>query len=216
MKAVVLVCAVLGLGPGFVSAQDQERAPREKTYAHGGFFFESNILFRLSEDRFGSYTSEPAWYVTWDAGFLHRHGVSSALGVSVSLGADRDGTRFALRPRFRHWLDRRTTVDIAAGLILIGDSTNTARHQSPGFFGLVSLAHGNWIGGTVEVERIRSAHLGESIYDPATGRSTVQEHPFQTDWGLYAGVRFGGTQAAALTILEVGLIVLAAATLSGF
>ena len=91
--------------------------------------------------------------VFWELGLMRNLGSRSALGGTVLLTS-----RFSLglKARYRHWLGRGFSLDVAPGLTVY-DERNYA--QVPAFTGHVTLNYGDWIsiGGMLET----------SAFDPA-------------------------------------------------
>jgi hypothetical protein len=203
--SLILLAALGGAVPNRASAQGFSRTQ---------FFFENNILMRLNQDRF-AIANSAQWYVTWEAGVLYYTGFSTAFGASMSFGADPDGTRGGLHPRFRKRLSGNTTLDIGAGLLITGNPEGG--QESPGFSGMVTVAHGNWVGVTIRVEAIRSAEsMPVAYYDPAQDRYLLSRPAFDTDWGVYAGARFGGLPGVLTSALGLGFVFMATSTNQGF
>jgi hypothetical protein len=199
LPSLVLVSVLCGVAPRHAWAQEPSRSH---------FFFESNFLFRVTEISVRDSSQASPWYVTSDGGFLYRRGTSTALGVSAGFGLGQDFGRVTLRPRVRRWLTPTSTIDVGAGVVLVGSDEITLR-KSPGFSGFVTVAQGRWVGVTVQVESVRSAYAGTWAYDPAQGKDVpLNPGPFETEWAVYTGFRMGGVPAAVLAGLEVlfGLI----------
>lgn len=60
-------------------------------------------------------------YFTWEVGHMRTKGCGSALGGALFLGTDaNDVLRFGVKPRYRRRLDRKTSLDIASGILIRG------------------------------------------------------------------------------------------------
>jgi hypothetical protein len=79
-------------------------------------------------------------------------GERSALGAAFfsTVPPDLDWGRGGLRLRYRRWLTRSVSIDVAPGIVL----STRGRHRSPGFSGAATLNAGDWVGLTAQLEII--------------------------------------------------------------
>ena len=77
-------------------------------------------------------------YFTWEVGHMRTKGRGSALGAALFFGTDaNDVLRFGVKPRYRRRLDRKTSLDIAPGILIRG--SDPLESIFPGFTAHVGL-----------------------------------------------------------------------------
>jgi len=76
------------------------------------------------------------FYISGELGALYNLSARSALGGGAYLGADDDGWRLGIRPRYRHWIADGWTADAALGVLFAGE---------------LDLYEGTWPGLTAQV-----------------------------------------------------------------
>lgn len=99
---------------------------------------------RVKYERYGyewfstdSYTPAKR-YFTWEVGHMRTIGRVSALGAALFVGTDaNDVLRFGVKPRYRRQLDRKTSLDIAPGILIRG--SDPLKSTFPGFTAHVGL-----------------------------------------------------------------------------
>jgi hypothetical protein len=148
---------------------------------------EFTTAVRLNE-KAGRTDDAPA-FLYWSGGYLRNVGARTALGATFKMTADSDGHRYGPVVRYRQWLGRTTSIDIAPGLF-VGGQDNFVELAFPSPTADVALNYGDWFGVAVGVDALRQAGGG-------------------TQWQTHAGVRFGSWLAPLVTL---GVGVLAAAT----
>jgi hypothetical protein len=99
------------------------------------------------------------WYLTAELGAMVNRGYRSALGAALFFGAEDDGSRWGLRPRYRRWLSGTISLDVAPGILFAG-TDNRFQPSFPGFSGQLSLGVGDLVGVTTQLEIIPSDALG--------------------------------------------------------
>lgn len=82
------------------------------------------------------FTDTPRFYVSGEIGALYNASPRSAVGGGLYMGADDDGWRLGIRPRYRYWIADRWAVDAAAGVLVAGE---------------LDLFEGSWPGLTAQV-----------------------------------------------------------------
>jgi hypothetical protein len=82
---------------------------------------------------------------------MYNVGEKSALGASAYAAADDEGSRWGLKARFRRWISRKVSLDIAPGILL--NRIESRYEQYPGFTGHVGL-NVNWVTITTQFELI--------------------------------------------------------------
>ncbi len=136
--------------------------------------------------------SNADFYFTWEPGLMRNVGRQTALGATLFLGADEDGHRFGLKPRYRRWLNNSVSFDLGAG-VLLGGENNFFNHRFPGLTSHVGLSFGDWLAltGHLEIFRFENRRFG------------IKE----TDFAWYVGAKLGsypgliGSAAAPIVYL---------------
>ena len=100
--------------------------------------------FFLTEASAGFVYGENA-HVTADLGYMRNLDQGSAVGGSVFLSAETviedNWVAFGVRPRYRRWLSRKTSLDATLAL---GSYQNTADSEDDGFLANAALTFGAW------------------------------------------------------------------------
>jgi hypothetical protein len=118
----------------------------------------------------------PPW--EWEFGLLVNRGPTHAVGGTVSVGLDGDGTRTALKARYRHWLSRYAAVDASGGLaIATSDWSPTPFNDNSaiGVTGDVAVGFTDWVSVGVRGDLLwrdgepRNATYGTVRLGPAPG-----------------------------------------------
>ena len=82
--------------------------------------------------RFESPTPEERYYLSLDAGAAHNIMNRVSIGGSLfAAGDNSDRAQYGVRARFRYWLGKRASVDVAPGLILLGQEEDDADLITP-------------------------------------------------------------------------------------
>lgn len=136
---------------------------------------------------------------TADLGLMRNLNTIHAIGASVYLAADDDGTRNGLRLRYRRWLGKHATLDVSAGPILAG-SSDLRVARWPGFVASVSVGSAGWFSVDAHLEALRFAG---PVYDPVS-LDYVNEDV--TDVSLYLGVSGRAYMAFVTPIVVIALI----------
>jgi hypothetical protein len=115
---IVMVVIVIPLGlPRLTVAQMCFRGRPEPSCA-GFTVLEFTGAMRLN-DKSGP-TDQNAAFFYWSAGYLQNIAPKSAVGAAFKLTADSDGHRYGPVARYRRWLDRSSSLDLAPGLFVGG------------------------------------------------------------------------------------------------
>jgi hypothetical protein len=134
-------------------------------------------------------TDESGAFFYWSAGYLGNISRTTALGGAFKLTADSDGHRFGPVFRYRRWLDRHVSLDLAPGVFLGGED-NFVHLKFPSPTVDLAVNYGDWFGLAMGIDALRRS--GDAL-----------------DWQSHFGARFGTWLAPLAT---VGLGVLLAAT----
>jgi hypothetical protein len=134
-----------------------------------------------------------------DLGGMKNLSPRHALGMTLGLVADTDYTRIGLKPRYRRWLGRTFSLDVAPGIFLPIDAETGPNHHSPGFVGELSLSAGDWVSLTGLVEVVEKERPVYSDEIPAGS---------DTQTSYYLGAKAGG-EAGIVTAILMGLAVAA-------
>jgi hypothetical protein len=139
---------------------------------------------------------ELTWYAAWEVGGMMNVTADDALGATVLAGGDANGSRLALKGRYRHWVDEATALDVGAGVLRAGRSVanpgEPGNHHVPatGFTGNVSLGLAKWASVGVQADVLFSEG-----HDPATA--------------YYLGTRLGTRPALVVTAVPLVLALVA-------
>lgn len=133
----------------------------------------------------------------WKFGLMANLDERSALGGALQLGADDNGTRLAVKARYRRWLGSAASLEVAPGLILTG-SDNHFHLSLPGFTGEIGLNAADLFGMFLMVEVIKM--------EPLPNFPDIE--PVGTDVAWYGGIKLGsyaGIIAAIAFPVAVGI-----------
>lgn len=191
------------------AARGQETAPPPSGHRGTSILYETAIGTRLNQQPDPRVT-DTRWFLSWDLGFMANRG-DWAWGATVLANVDEDGSRWGIRPRYRRWLGAKTALDLGAG-ILLGGGSNGVTQSYPGFTGLVAVSHGRWLGVSLEVQAVQTAHVESNYYDPVLGEQQVTGAS-GVDWGIYLGFRLNGAGALVANAAQLALAVVAAASI---
>lgn len=102
-------------------------------------------------------TRRPPFNAVWDLGVVRNVGARTAVGGSITVIVDdEDRTMVGVRPRFRHWLGSRTSLDVAPAMLLA--TTSPAGAQRPALPGLsifTGVGLGDLVAVTAQLEVLR-------------------------------------------------------------
>lgn len=93
--------------------------------------FESGYLTGVS--RSGHPADKEAGLVTGDLGLMFNLKGAKAIGGSIHISADDDGTTLGLGPRYRTWLSRTVSLDISPRIMFGGEANRNVKKKFPGF-----------------------------------------------------------------------------------
>lgn len=138
------------------------------------------------------------------AGVMKNLGPGGAVGGTINLLADDDGSRIGFAPRYRFWLDDRMGIDAFLGILVSGDD-NYLEPKFPGVFGGVSFTALDLLSLDLSAEAYR--------YE----RETYAPYPtLQTEKGTATGIYVGASGRSYLApVVPLVLAVLVAATFDG-
>jgi hypothetical protein len=192
------------------AARGQETARQPSGHRGTSILYETAIGTRLNQQPDPG-VADTRWFANWDLGFMANRG-TWAWGATVLANVDEDGSRWGIRPRYRRWLGGKTALDLGTG-ILLGGGTNYGVQSYPGLTGLVAVSHGSWLGVSLEVQAIQTAHNVESSYsNPVLGEQRVIGAS-GIDWSIYLGFRLNGVGALVANAAELVLGIAAAASM---
>lgn len=110
-------------------------------------------LIFLTEAEFAS--SRHGRQFTWESGGLYNLHKHHALGATFFTNIDNDEDfGSGLKARYRYWLNRSFSFDVAPGLLL------TRRYRSsnsPNFFGHVGLNYRDWVALIFQIDTVRKS-----------------------------------------------------------
>jgi hypothetical protein len=152
-------------------------------------------------------------YGSLDLGWAMNVGPAYAVGATAFLGGDNVRAHFGVRARFRRWLARNVSLDVAPGVILAGEEENDAALLAPGFVTQASVLVDDRLGVVAQVfsSRRRFTHSVLSTTGPLGSVYEIRtEEASETGW--CAGLRLGSGPGVAAT--AVALILGAVSVLS--
>jgi hypothetical protein len=148
-------------------------SPACKVFAITEFGFSHRLI---SDERS---LSAKRWLWTAEIGAMVNSKTKSAWGATLFCAVDYTDAWWGVRPRYRHWFNRVTSLDLAPGIILNRGDETRLRPPFPNFSSQVCLNFEDLVGLTVQFDIIRSEK----------GKTRTE---------LYAGVRGGA---------EIGIII---------
>jgi hypothetical protein len=112
-------------------------------------------------------------YFTWELGRMSHLSAKTAMGATLLIGVDgNDMVRFGVKPRYRRWLDKKTSLDIAPGILISG--SEPLKSRLPGF----------------------TTHVGLNFEDIVMLYGQMEIHRLEnygTDVAWYSGVKLGSS-----------------------
>lgn len=155
---------------------------------------ELGVYGRLDDDP--TQAADNPVYFTLDLGVMKNVSPVSAVGVTAYGGAGDSHARIGARFRYRRWLSRNTSVDLAPGVIAYGSEDGGYTHQAPGFVFGATWNWRDWVALGLEVEHSRYRIEG---YTP--GELASPEKISDTTW------RAGGKLGSAPGVLGTAALV---------
>jgi len=142
-----------------------------------------------------------------------RFAVGGTAQISFGFFDDREVVypRLSLKPRLRYWIDRRIAVDIAPGIMFVGDprevtyGTRDSNIDSPAFVTEFGLTFADWFTVVTQLEFLSGRNVR---WDGNLG-TQVSEDVRTTSVSM--GVKFGRYGGIVLTGAFLGLVLLALA-----
>lgn len=133
---------------------------------------------------------------TWELGGMKNRGTRNALGAALFVEGSDEGGAWGLRPRYRRWLNPKTTLDLAPGIAIGGD-----RNLTPGFSGHVALNFADYFALTSTIRVARRYEYVPATLSPAGYPLSYTEVPsIRAAW-------FGGARLGALPGTIVGVAI---------
>lgn len=153
-----------------------------------------------------------------DAGRMRNLSARHSVGASVMLAANNEFTRIGLKPRYRRWISRTVSVDLAPGVFYSVPGDGNPEHAPIGFVGESSLTFGDWVAITAAVHVVRTTRYHYD-YGPPPAPSPPVPPVVTVDSGTQAtaflGVKAGGEAAIIGTLASLALIGVMILTYSG-
>ena len=152
-----------------------------------------------------------------DAGRLWNVDARHSLGGTVMLAASSEFTRIGVKPRYRRWLSRTVSLDLAPGVFFSVPGDGNPEHAPIGFVGESSLTFGDWfaITGAVHVVGTKefTYHYQEPTPSPPVPPTVTVESG--TRASAFVGAKVGGEAAVVGTLAMLALIGLMILTYDG-
>ena len=133
---------------------------------------------------------------TWELGLMKNAGRRDALGGSFFIEGADDGAGWGIRPRYRHWLNSRFSVEVAPGLMLRHSS-----YTSVAFSGQVAINFSDYLALTTTVRVFQHTIYLPVAFNPE-GYPNSYVPASRTSAALFGGVRLGGLPG---TITGIGV-----------
>jgi len=127
---------------------------RPKPRCSSFWIVESSLLFRQAEKNVRE--GKARFLMTGNLGYMVNLDTMNAIGGSLFASGDDDSGKFAVCFRYRRWIGRRMSLDVAPGIILSAND-NYSDPKTPGFVMTVSLGMPNWFFCTVHYEVIKTS-----------------------------------------------------------
>lgn len=132
------------------------------------------------------------FYFTLESGLMANLNPKSALGATFMLGAGDNGIRFGVKPRYRHWLNNSTSLDIGYGVLVAP--------RFPGLTSHIGLNFGDWLALTTHLEIIR---LELMPFNRTQSRKTT------ADVAWYVGAKLGSYPGLIASIVGPIIVLIA-------
>ena len=152
-----------------------------------------------------------------DAGRMWNVDASHSLGGSLMLAANNEFTRVGLKPRYRRWLSRTISVDLAPGVFFSVPGDGNPEHAPIGFIGESSLTFGDWFAITGAVHVVGTTRYTYHYQEPTPSPPVPPTRTVEsgTKAAAFLGVKAGGEAAIVGSVAAVALIGLMMLTYGG-
>ncbi len=142
---------------------------------------------------------------TWELGYMVNRDEHSAIGgtVFISSETDRIRIRLGLKGRYRYWLSKDQSLDIAPGILITGSKD---KFKFPSFTCQTGLNLSSWfaITGQVDIMRSKKFDYESTLFAPQEKTVTKPE------W--YLGLKLGTPAGAGIGTVAVLVAALAVAS----
>jgi hypothetical protein len=150
---------------------------------------EMGFLYTIDDYPFAGGGSRLA--LTFDAGWMKNLSARHAVGFTGYAAVSDDVTRLGIRPRYRRWLSRTSSVEVSPGILLSGEDT-AIDYDPPGFIVGATVNHRDLIALTLETEYSRYR-----VY--VYGEPPVTSYQHTSDWTVRGGAKLGSALGVAGT-----------------
>jgi hypothetical protein len=153
--------------------------------------------------------------ITREFGLMENRDERSAIGgtLFIDAEADREGSRLGFRARYRYWLSRNRSLDIAPGILITGWKSE---FEFPSFTCQTGLNLNSWLAitGQVDVVRWKTSGYTPTLQNGLTVFTLQEKTVTKPEW--YLGLKFGTPAGAGIGTAAVIVVALAVAiTFSG-
>jgi hypothetical protein len=204
LAAWLLAAALLPAGPAPASASSLcwrgKPLPECRTF----LVTELGVYARLDEDP--TQAADNPVYFTLDLGLVKNVSPTTGIGLTAYGGAGDSHARVGARVRYRRWLSRDLSLDLAPGVIVYGSEDGGYTHRAPGFVLGATWNWRDWVALGLEVEHNRYEIVG---YTP--GEFAAPQRVSDTTWR--AGGKLGSAPGVLGTAVLVGFFVYLVSTL---
>lgn len=204
LAAWLFAAALLPAGPGTASAGSLCWRGKPLPDCRTFLVTELGVYARLDEDP--TQAADNPVYFTLDLGLVKNVSPTTGLGLTAYGATGDSHARVGARFRYRRWLSRDISVDVAPGVIVYGSEDGGYTHQAPGFVLGATCNWRDWVALGLEVEHSRYEIEG---YTP--GEFTAPEKISDTTWRL--GGKLGSAPGVLGTAVLVGFFAYIVSTL---
>ena len=155
---------------------------------------------------------EPKSATVMDLGHMWNVSPRHSIGGSLSLATNETFTRVGWKPRYRRWISRTVSVDLAPGVFYSVPGDGEPEFSPVGFVGESSLNFGDWVSVTSMVHVVGTTRR---YYDHGEGPAPSPSVPpkvtevSRTEGSAYLGVKAGGEAAIGATVVSIVVLGLA-------
>ena len=143
-----------------------------------------------------------------ELGYMKNVSPSQAVGGSLYLSGDDDGSNFGFMARYKKFLNKTISYDFCAGILLAGDD-NYIDKKFPGFVFQSAISVKDWIAIMLQAQFNRY-DVNNYVYDI---NDSYWNRYSGTQSEFYLGLRFG---SYAAFVVPVAVAVIVAATFNDF
>lgn len=193
----MIVLAAVVLGSNAEAGWNQgSPLPEKKTF----WLFETSWLTRVSGSNIRP--NKANFLVTAEFGQMKNRNSNSAWGAFLYIGGDDDSSQWAIKLRYRIWLDKITSFDLSPGIVFSG-SDNFGEYKFPGFISSASLSFGDILALTFHYQYLKFQPEEVFNFGGINGTNSFTE-PSQSSF--YVGAKFGSYLAIIMPVVALAIV----------